>query len=201
MAANFNRQKFDSFVESLELKYFTASELLVGQYSARNTPPPEDLWGHMVPTIMVMEALREEHGGSIQLISGYRSEAYNNPDLSSNPARKKLSYHQAYSAFDFRMSGVKKDTLVQTLRAWNRSKWFTSPVGFSRKNVVLPSGATVKVGVMPQLYTLGGFTAWGLLPACTFQFAGWWKSYATSNFVHFDTRGHGVAGMANEDDD
>jgi hypothetical protein len=181
MAFNFDRAKFDKFVAALELKHFTAGELLVGQYRERNTPPPEELWCNMVPTIMVLEALREEHGGSIQLISGYRSEAYNNPDLSNNPGRKKLSYHQAYSG--------------------NKSKWFTSPVGFTRKNANLPSGATVKMGVMPQVYSLGGFNAWGLLPACVFQFKGWWHSYAKSNFIHFDTRGEGVAGMPEGDDD
>lgn len=200
MAFNFDRKKFDQFVAALELKHFTSGELLVGQHRARNTPPPEELWCNMVPTIIVLDALREKHGGSIQLLSGYRSEAYNNPDLSKNPGRKKLSYHQAYSAFDFRMAGVKKDDLVQTLHEWNKKKWFTSPVGFARKNANLPSGAVIKMGVMPQVYSLGGFTAWGLLPACVFQFKGWWHSYAKSNFIHFDTRGEGVVGMPDEDE-
>ncbi|WP_165585328.1 D-Ala-D-Ala carboxypeptidase family metallohydrolase [Roseococcus sp. SYP-B2431] len=200
MAFNFDRGRFDRFVAALELKHFTSGELLVGQYRKRNHPPPEELWCNMVPTIIVLDALREKHGGSVQLISGYRSEAYNDPEASNNPGRAKLSYHQAYSAFDFRMEGVKKDDLVKTLQSWNKSKWFTSPVGFARKNANLPSGAVIRIGVMPQVYSLGGFTAWGLLPACAFQFKGWWKSYAKSNFVHFDTRGEKLGSETDEDD-
>lgn len=200
MAFNFDRGRFDAFVAALQLKHFTSGELLVGQYRERNTPPPEELWCNMVPTIIVLDALREHHGGSIKLLSGYRSEAYNDPVASNNAGRKPLSFHQAYSAFDFRMTGVKKDDLITTLKSWNKSRWFTSPVGFARKNAHLPSGAMIRMGVMPQVYSLGGFNPWGLLPACVFQFKGWWKSYAKSNFVHFDTRGEGVKGMPDEDD-
>lgn len=179
---SFDEPKFAQFIASLGLKHFNYKELLVGRYRPLNTPPPEKLWHNIAPTIAVLDVLRDEFGASIKLISAYRSEDYNDPVKSGNAGRKPGSTHQAFSALDFQVTGVKPDTVKAKLRAWECSKWFFSPIYFNRVTETLSTGKKITMGVLPQQIKAG------VIAGCFFQYRGYVKAYGVK-FTHFDTRG------------
>lgn len=175
---SFDKSKFEAFVGSIGLKHFTADELLVGRYQPKNGPPPLCMWHNIVPTIVVLDALREELGASIKLISGYRTEAWNDP--ANNPGRAKLSQHQAFSALDFKVTGVPPATVKAVLKSWENDRWFWSALDFERKPVRISAG-NIPFGELPRKFSTGLFGCW-------FVFRGYIKAYGTS-FTHLDTRG------------
>lgn len=101
---SFDAAKFEASVGSLGLKHFNHKELLTRTNYAKNSPPPAKLWHNIAPTILVLDALREEVGKPIKLISVYRTEAYN--DYKNHDGRAPLSQHQAFTAIDFSVSGT-----------------------------------------------------------------------------------------------
>jgi len=175
---SFDKTKFEAFVASIGLKNFNADELLVGRYRKDNGPPPITMWHNIVPTIVVLDALRDELGASITLISGYRTEAYNDPE--KNKGRAPLSQHQAFTALDFKVSGVKPETVKAKLRAWENDRWFYSALAFERKAVRISKG-NIPFGELPRKWSAGVFGCW-------FTFRGYVKAYDLS-FTHLDTRG------------
>lgn len=180
MSGSFNETKFAAFIANINLQHFGYEELLVGRYKADNGPPPERLWDNIVPTIVVLDALREEYQASIKLISVYRTEAYNDP--TRHPGRAPTSTHQAFSAVDFQVEGVKPDTVRAKLREWECSKVFWSGYEFKRVDEKLSTGKVIKMGPMWKMRPAGAY--WGV----EFQFRGYVKSYGAS-FTHLDTRG------------
>jgi hypothetical protein len=183
----FNKALFEEFVASLGLNYFNANELLVGRYQPDNGPPPLTIWHNIVPTILILDHLREYTGCGIKLISAYRTEAYNDP--AKNKGRAPKSQHQAFTAIDFRVTGMKPDKVVPILRGWENSEWFWSPIDFQRKPVKISIG-TIPFGEMPRKVSAG-------ILGCWFTFRGFVKPYMKQNFTHLDTRGL----LPGEDDD
>jgi hypothetical protein len=179
---SFDEPKFAQFIASLELKNFNYKELLVGRYQPLNTPPPERLWHNIVPTVIVLDRLRDKFGAGIQLISGYRSEDYNDPVKSGNSGRAPGSTHQAFSALDFKVTGKKPEEVKAQLRKWETNEWFYSPVWFNRVTERLSTGKKIQMGVLPQQIDLGA------IGGCYFQYRGYIKAYGVK-FTHFDTRG------------
>lgn len=175
---SFDKTKFEAFVASIGLKNFNAEELLVGRYRKDNGPPPIGMWHNIVPTVVVLDALRDEFGASIKIISGYRTEAYNDP--AKNKGRAPLSQHQAFTAIDFQVSGVKPEAVKARLREWENHRWFYSALSFERKAVRISKG-NIPFGELPR--------KWGAGPlGCWFTFRGYVKAYGLS-FTHLDTRG------------
>lgn len=174
----FDKAAFESFVTSIGLKHFNADELLVGRYRKNNGPPPLTLWHNIVPTIIVLDALRDEFGASIKIISAYRTEAYNDP--ANNKGRAPLSQHQAFTAIDFQVSGVKPETVKAKLKAWENDRWFYSALSFQRKAAKISIG-NIPFGELPRKFDLGVLGCW-------FVFRGYVKAYGLS-FTHLDTRG------------
>ncbi|MEK6234171.1 MAG: D-Ala-D-Ala carboxypeptidase family metallohydrolase [Planctomycetales bacterium] len=194
---SFNRTKFDAFIGSLNLDYFNASEFLVGTGRSKNSPPPERIWPNIVPTALVIDAFRGHVGKSITITSCYRAPAYNWRKWvgwksgTSKPGQAKLSQHQAFSAIDFKVSGMSPDSVVAKLRAWEGGEWFRSPIQFNRVSVnlsseakqhgiSLPKGNVIPFSPLPQKYNLGFLGS-------MFTFKGGIDSY--TSFSHFDTRG------------
>jgi hypothetical protein len=187
---SFSRTLFDDFVASLNLKYFNATELLVGRYREGNGPPPLRLWHNIAPTITIVDARREELGSSVKIISAYRTEAYNN---NGNAGRAKLSQHQAYTALDIQTPGHSVEKVATLLAGWQNTKWFYCPLDFQRKAERVKAG-NIPFGELPRKFALGVFGVW-------FTFRGYIKAYPSksSNFVHIDTRGD-LAGSGAEGD-
>jgi len=183
----FSKTQFEAFVDGLGLNHFNTDELLVGRYRPSNGPPPLTLWHNIVPTILIIDHLREHTGCGIKLISAYRTEAYNDPR--NNPGRAPLSQHQAFSAIDFRVTGMKPDKVVPILKRWENSEWFWSPLDFQRKPVKVSKG-NIPFGEMPRKVSAGVLGCW-------FTFRGFVKPYMKHDFTHLDTRGV----LTGEDDD
>ena len=68
---------FENFVATLNLRHFQPNELLVATTNEDNEAPPEQMWGNIVPTILILDRLRHFLGVPVHLKSVYRAPAYN----------------------------------------------------------------------------------------------------------------------------
>jgi uncharacterized protein YcbK (DUF882 family) len=73
-------EKFQKLLDREGVRFFSAREVFFrGGSNARlqlNTDPPEALWPNIIPTLKVLDAIREQVG-PLRLTSIYRSPAYN----------------------------------------------------------------------------------------------------------------------------
>ena len=182
--------KFAARIDAVGLKYFKASELLArtsskNKFGTANSKPPERLWDNIIPTIIVLDALREHLGKSISLQSVYRSEAYNQASTDKTKGytgRAKTSQHMAFTAIDFIVSGMACTEVEKVLQEWSNSgRMFHSPVMFERKAEKVSAG-TIPFGELPRTFRMWPFGVW-------FAFKGYIHAYPSENFTHIDTRG------------
>ena len=104
-ASDFNMAAFQSFVQSLGLRYFSANELLFlgasnsggGSCSGKNAFPSSELWPNIARTAQMLDEIRHRLGASCRILSAYRNEAYN-----SCIGGESASLHMRYNAIDFR---------------------------------------------------------------------------------------------------
>ena len=163
---------FEEFFARLELQHFKFHELLKHTECEGNTEPPRHLWDNIVPTILVLDKLREHLNVPICLTSIYRTPAYN-----KQKKGRKRSLHQAFSAADFKASDVPPQRVSEILKAW-RGQWFQSPVPIETRPADVPAGQT-------HWHPLNTGNADDR--DFTFQFKGGIGTYTT--YVHIDTRG------------
>lgn len=119
---------FETWFEALGFRHFTAAEF-TGYFAAErdgvcNSPPPRELWDRIVPTLRVMEALREELGKPCRILSSYRSPAYNRA-VGGVP----LSQHVDFTALDIAFPGVAPGEVHERLLAWRDEGRFTGGLG------------------------------------------------------------------------
>ncbi|MGG5886916.1 D-Ala-D-Ala carboxypeptidase family metallohydrolase [Falsiroseomonas sp. HC035] len=184
------RTDFDARIGGLGLKYFSPGELLArtsakNKFGTANSKPPERLWDNIIPTILVLDALREHLGKSISLVSIYRSEAYNQASSDKSTGytgRAKTSQHMAFSAIDFKVAGMPCTDIEKILMEWSNSgRMFHSPVMFERKAEKVKAG-TIPFGELPRTWRVWPLGVW-------FAFKGYIHAYPSENFCHIDTRG------------
>ena len=168
---------FKNFIAKLKLRYFSYTELLVSTKEPENTEPPPEMWNNIVPTILILDRLRDCLGVSVHLTSVYRAPAYN--ATIENAA--KFSLHQAFAAVDIQIpnladKGVSLKTVYELLKLW-QDRWFESPVPIGTKQV------TIEAGEIPH-EDLDVRENNGVHE---FQFKGFIGYYGT--YIHIDTRG------------
>ena len=168
---------FEGFITSLELQYFEPSELLINTENPLNTAPPQELWNNIVPTILILDKLRECLGVPICLSSVYRAPDYNATIEGAAPQ----SLHQAFAAADISIPalndmGVSLTVVYQLLSLW-QDRWFESPVAISTIPVEVPAGVTPHAPL--NTHEENGNH--------TFQFRGYIAYGGT--YIHIDTRG------------
>lgn len=163
---------FEEFFERLDLQHFRFHELLKHTECEGNTEPPRPLWDNIVPTILVLDKLREHLNVPIYLTSTYRAPAYN-----KRKNGRKRSLHQAFSAVDFKADNVSPQRISEILKEW-RGQWFQSPVPIETSPANVPAGQTHWQPLNTRNEDNTGFA---------FQFKGGIGSYTT--YVHIDTRG------------
>jgi hypothetical protein len=92
--------ELEAFIDSLDLRYFKGSELTPYWSRKRgdvsNSCPPKELWGNIVPTLVVLDEIRHMMDFPITLTSTYRSKEYN-----AAVGGEKKSYHMSFMAIDF----------------------------------------------------------------------------------------------------
>jgi len=118
-------QQFEEFIDRLGLHHFKGSEFT--PYWSRvkneviNSIPPESLWTNIIPTIIILDELREELGSSITLLSTYRSPAYN-----AAVGGESASFHMKFRAIDFSCANGSPNEWADKLRSW-RGREFPLP--------------------------------------------------------------------------
>lgn len=119
---------FDEWFEAMNFKHFKPDELTsyFRRYrgKVRNSPPPRALWENIVPTLRIVDNLRDHFGRPIVLLSSYRSEAYNK---AVGGASK--SFHRTFQALDIAVAGVSPNKVFQQLVKWRSAKKFVGGLG------------------------------------------------------------------------
>lgn len=119
---------YSTFLAGLQLRHFDPSEII--SYADRkrdgvyNSLPPEDLWRNIVPTLWVLDQLREALGLPITLTSIYRSPAYNRAVSGAS-----ASQHLRNAAIDFQVTGMEPDKVFNALSAMRAAKSFSGGIG------------------------------------------------------------------------
>lgn len=118
--------RFDRFIDRLQLPNFSGAEFTPYwsrvRNGVRNSPPPEGLWGNVTRTLAVLQRFRAEHGSAVQLLSTYRSPAYNQ---AVGGAAK--SQHEQFRAIDFTSSRGTPAQWAEVLRGY-RGRRFEDPL-------------------------------------------------------------------------
>ena len=91
----------------------------------KNHIPPLHLWWNMVPTLKVLDQLRDEMALPIIITSAYRSDEYN-AAIGGSPK----SMHLEFRAVDFIISGDGgPEEWAQKLKTWRDAGMFTGGIG------------------------------------------------------------------------
>jgi len=173
---------FQNHIKGLKLKHFAPNELLgsIGNVKngITNEGPPSEVWGNIVPAVIILDHLRAEMGAPIRINSCYRFPAYN----AVVPGSSKKSMHITFRAIDFQVrTSTPRDSLIKAtdiLKKWraDQNKWFESPIPISFHRVL----DNDKFEKPLQSKTENG--------KHYFRYSGGIGLYDT--FTHFDTRGY-----------
>ena len=124
-----NKESFTSWFNRQEIKHFTADEFInyfsVNRRGIKNSEPPRDLWVNILPTLHIVDDLRESLGRSIVIISSYRSPAYN----AKIDGAAKHSYHKTFQALDIVVAGHSPESVFKKLLAWREAGRFKGGLG------------------------------------------------------------------------
>lgn len=124
---------FDEYFGELGLTHFGADEIR-NNISDENPLPRMELWGHFVPTVLLLDKLRTEIGYPIHLVGCYRAPSFNEGIDGSS----RQSQHQAFNAADFKCMHASPAEIEEILRRWQDTK-IDSPIW-------IPDRISVEVG-------------------------------------------------------
>ena len=111
----FNTQNFRNF-KAAEFTHYFARPL--------NDVPPKALWKNIVPTLRLVDDLRDHVKSPIVILSSYRSVAYN-----KKVGGEKKSYHMSFRALDIAAAEVSPRKLRQLLVKWRDAGKFSGGIG------------------------------------------------------------------------
>jgi uncharacterized protein YcbK (DUF882 family) len=117
-------EKLQEFLDENNIKYFRAIELVTGE-NRGNTYPNEFLWPNILPTLKVLDQVREKHG-RIRVNSCYRNEYYN-----GKVGGSKESLHKQFKACDIVPLDDTIDNVLDTIlklipmNSWGLRKYET----------------------------------------------------------------------------
>lgn len=76
-----DQKEYAAFIDRLGLRHFSGSEFALyadrTRNGVKNSLPPEGLWTNIIPTLIVIDEIRQLAGAPVTLTSAYRSPAYN----------------------------------------------------------------------------------------------------------------------------
>jgi len=115
----FEDQKFRNF-DAKEIEWYFSKV----RNGVRNTIPPRILWKNIVPTLRILDDLRDELKAPVVISSTYRAPAYNRAVRG-----KKDSRHLLFDAVDFSVRGVTPARAAAVLIQWRNDGRFRGGVG------------------------------------------------------------------------
>lgn len=115
----FNQQGFRHFSASEFTGYFFAQ-----RKGVRNSIPPKALWKNLVPTLRIVDNLREHIGKPCRILSSYRS-----PDYNRTVGGAKFSQHLQFNALDITFDGVSAVRVHAILKMWRDQGKFIGGLG------------------------------------------------------------------------
>lgn len=117
-------QTFASWFRSQNFRNFATHEFT--QYFARaaNETPDRNLWANIVPTLRVVDDLRDHFGKPCIITSSYRSPRYN-----AKVGGAPQSYHTRFNALDIKINGVSPRKVYDVLNNWRHHGRFAGGLG------------------------------------------------------------------------
>jgi uncharacterized protein YcbK (DUF882 family) len=116
----FAKQGFRNFSAKEFTDYFA-----ITRRGVTNSAPPEHMWGHIVPTLRVVDDLRDFFGKPITILSSYRSAAYNAAIGDAAPK----SMHKQFRALDISVKDKTPSQVFNQLRTWRDKGKFAGGLG------------------------------------------------------------------------
>ena len=116
----FNAQGFRNFGAHEFTHYFGAV-----RKGVKNSAPPKKLWKNVVPTLRVVDDLRESFDKPCTILSSYRS-----PDYNRTVGGAALSQHLQFNALDITIKGVSAKLVYERLLQWRSEKRFKGGIGY-----------------------------------------------------------------------
>ena len=115
----FNAQKFRHFAASEFESYFVAQ-----RKGVTNSVPPQRLWKNIVPTLRIVDDLRESFGKPCTILSSYRLSEYNKAVGGVG-----LSQHMEFRALDIAFDGISPQHVYDRLIEWRKAGKFVGGLG------------------------------------------------------------------------
>lgn len=115
----FNAQKFRHFAASELESYFVAQ-----RRGVTNSAPQQRLWKNIVPTLRIVDDLRESFGKPCTILSSYRSSDYNKAVGGVG-----LSQHMEFRALDIAFDGISPKHVYDRLIEWRKAGKFVGGLG------------------------------------------------------------------------
>ena len=116
----FNKQGFKHFTAKEFTDYFA-----VHRRGVTNSEPPQELWENIVPTLRIVDELRNHFNAPITILSSYRSPAYNAAIGDAAPK----SMHKQFRALDISVQGKTPTQVFKVLREWRDKGKFLGGLG------------------------------------------------------------------------
>ena len=116
----FAAQKFRHFGAGEFESYFAAQ-----RKGVKNSQPPKRLWKNIVPTLRIVDELRETFGARCRILSSYRSPEYNR-----KVGGAALSQHKEFTALDITIDGVSPQPVYERLLQWRKEGKFKGGLGY-----------------------------------------------------------------------
>jgi N-acetylmuramoyl-L-alanine amidase len=122
------RESFNDWFAAQGFRHFTADEFTSyfdrERKGVKNSAPPRSLWKNIVPSLRIVDELRESFGKPCRILSSYRSPAYNKA-VGGAP----LSQHKEFTALDIAFDGVTLERVYERLIAWRKAGKFVGGLG------------------------------------------------------------------------
>ncbi len=106
---------FETWFARQGFRHFNAKEFTSYFNRARNTYPPREKWENILPTLQLLEELREDWEVPIVITSSYRSPAYN-----KSVGGASQSQHMEFNALDFVVSAYTPVKVYKELNSWRK---------------------------------------------------------------------------------
>ena len=136
----FGKRGFRHFGAGEFTSYFAAV-----RKGVRNSAPPRGLWNNIVPTLRIVDDLRESFGKPCRILSSYRAPAYNKT-VGGAP----LSQHLEFKALDITIDGISPQLVYDRLIEWRKAGKFTGGLG------IYPSSGFVHIDTRARNATWKG---------------------------------------------